>query len=322
MLKKVLQLILGLSIFILIISFTDYSALKDISFRPIFFILIFISTLSMCAISALKWSIIANYFAKQKILSFYKYFFYLLLGRIGAFFGPKDIADFGIRTGSLKFTKKISLYKSFHSVFFDRLIELIIAILLAIPCFLFFINIINIWITISTMCFVFLIIFGFLILSKYKFSIIISKFFYLVLKIFGFVPYFKKKIIKYGIIEQNREIELPNFLFLKLSLLSFLKFVFTIFQIYFVSLALSIEIPLLFIIIALPLIQLSFVFAFTPGGLGISEASWFVLLNLFGISSASIPIFLVGQRILVLVSVLIITLFAFVFYSIKNKKLT
>lgn len=320
MLKKVLQLILGLIIFALIIFFTDYSALKDISFKPIFFILIIFSSLCICLISSLKWSMLSNYFAGQKIIPFRQYFFYLILSRITAYFIFKDVADFGVRIGFLKLTKKINLYKSFHSVFFDRLIELIIAFLLAFPCILFFLNVISIWVALYIMLFVLFLLCGILIFSKYRFFIVFLKFLDLILRALNLISCLRKKIAQYKFIEQNKEIELPNFLFLKLILLTFLKFIFTVFQLYFVFLALSLKIPLIFIIISLPLVQLSFIFAFTPGGLGVFEAGWFILLSLFQVSLADIPVFLIGQRILIFASILIIGLFVFILQTFKNKK--
>ena len=317
--KKFLQFILGLIIFVLIISFTDYSALKDISFKLEFFSLVITFSLFIAIISALKWAMITNYFAREKILPFYKYFFYLLLSRVVAYFNFKDIADFGIRTGSLRMTKKIGLYKSFNSVFFDRLIEFFIAFLLAIPCLFFFTQIIGTWTTIYLMISIFLLIFIVLTLLKFKFLVIISKFLNLVIKVLSLVPYLKNKFIKNQIFEQNKEIELPNYLFLKIIGLNFIKFIFTVLRIYFIFLTLSIEIPLIFIFVSIPLVQISGVFAFTPGGLGILEAGWLILLKLLNISSADISIFLVGQRILIFISTLIITSITFIFYLIKNK---
>lgn len=318
--KKVLQLLLGLAIFALVISFTDYSALRDVSFRLIFFGVVMLCTLGMTATSAFKWSLVGNYFAGEKIFPFYKYYFYLLLGRLTASFGPKDIADFGIRAGSLKYSKKLNLYKSFNSVLFDRLIEFGIAALLMIPGLLFFLKVLSAGETIYAMVAVIVGVLSLLAFLKYKFSRIICWLLNLGVRVSRIIPYLRRKIAKHEILEQNRELSLPNFLILKLVLLSAVKFIFTALQAYFIFLALDLNISLAYIFISLPLIQISFIFAFTPGGLGIFEAGWLIILKLLGLESGDIFIFLVGRRVLTLISVSLVTFLAFIFFTIKNKK--
>lgn len=64
----------------------------------------------------------------------------------------------------------------------------------------------------------------------------------------------------------------------------------------FLALGLNIFVPYLVFIFGIPAGQLSLLFSFTPGALGILEGGWFAILNIAGIDHATIGKFLVGQR--------------------------
>lgn len=59
----------------------------------------------------------------------------------------------------------------------------------------------------------------------------------------------------------------------------------------------NIEIPFFIIFLALPVTQFIFIFAFTPGGLGIFELGWAGILGLHGLGAENIAVFMVSQRI-------------------------
>jgi uncharacterized membrane protein YbhN (UPF0104 family) len=56
----------------------------------------------------------------------------------------------------------------------------------------------------------------------------------------------------------------------------------------------------------LPIVQISRVFSFTPGSLGVLEAGWYAVLSLGGIDGSLIIAFLIGQRVLISTFVLIL----------------
>ena len=74
--------------------------------------------------------------------------------------------------------------------------------------------------------------------------------------------------------------------------------------------------PLL-IILGTPLGQLSYLFAFTPGGLGIFEAGWLAILKIGGITTEQALIFVVGQRILTVIFIGILALISHILYILR-----
>lgn len=58
-----------------------------------------------------------------------------------------------------------------------------------------------------------------------------------------------------------------------------------------------IDVPFFLVFFALPVTQFVFIFAFTPGGLGIFEFGWVGILGMHGINPESIALFIVSQRI-------------------------
>lgn len=68
--------------------------------------------------------------------------------------------------------------------------------------------------------------------------------------------------------------------------------------------AVHIDVPVALVFFALPITQFVFIFAMTPGGLGIFELGWVGVLTLNGLPDADIGLFLVSQRLCATVAVL------------------
>lgn len=76
--------------------------------------------------------------------------------------------------------------------------------------------------------------------------------------------------------------------------------------------AVHIDVPVALVFFALPITQFVFIFAMTPGGLGIFELGWVGVLSLNGLPDADIGLFLVSQRLCATLAVLVWAALAFV----------
>lgn len=79
--------------------------------------------------------------------------------------------------------------------------------------------------------------------------------------------------------------------------LSILKFFVTAFATMAYFRAVNLEPSFGAIFFALPVTQLIFIFAFTPGGLGIFELGWVGILGMHGLNAQDVALFIVSQRI-------------------------
>jgi uncharacterized membrane protein YbhN (UPF0104 family) len=106
---------------------------------------------------------------------------------------------------------------------------------------------------------------------------------------------------------------------LRVYALTLAKLACTMGRLYITALALELPIPLLLILLGVPIGQLSYVFAFTPGGLGIFEAGWFAVLTLGGVPAGSVTAFVVGQRVLMMVLVGVLVLVSHIAFAIRGR---
>ena len=79
---------------------------------------------------------------------------------------------------------------------------------------------------------------------------------------------------------------------------------------YVLGLAVSVEVPFGWLVLVVPLVQMTAVVPITPAGLGVAEFSWYAVLQLIGINNAQAMLFVISQRIFDFLSVLLVALLA------------
>lgn len=104
---------------------------------------------------------------------------------------------------------------------------------------------------------------------------------------------------------------------LRAYLFSLTKFGCTAGRLVLFAFALSVPISPALIILGTPIGQLSYLFAFTPGGLGIFEAGWFAILKIGGVTTAHALVFVVGQRIFTVILIGIVATFSQILYMLR-----
>jgi uncharacterized membrane protein YbhN (UPF0104 family) len=105
---------------------------------------------------------------------------------------------------------------------------------------------------------------------------------------------------------------------LRAFLLSIIKFCFTVTRMVLFASALNLSISPALILLGTPVGQLSYLFAFTPGGLGIFDAGWYAILRVGGVSLKSATQFVVGQRFLTMGLIWLIALSSQVLYTLRK----
>lgn len=293
--------ILGLSIFSFIIYIGGTKSIKA-NLRPALFpfFCCFISNFFIFLIGSLRWSYITNKIEKRKVCSYFDYFFYFMSSSFSAQFIPRGGGDFILRPGLLNRSKKVPFKKGVLAVFLEKAVDFLFIFIFIVPAILYIFNILTSNQFIFT---ILLILAGLFFLFVFKNPIFIN-----ITKkgLHRLLSSLKKLPILHKIIKDSYFLKLENLHEFKLlrekslfSLLTLtlLKYFFLCTRLYFLSVALGLNIPGLAIFAGIPIAQLSLILSFTPGALGILEGGWYAVFAITGISEEKIITFLIGQRI-------------------------
>ena len=314
--KHIVFFILGLTLFGILIYYTNrkgLSQLKNINYY--YLIAAFIVSLGITASIAFRWGTIVNSMNKGKLATWLQYYHYFIQSRALGFILPKDITDLGIRVLWLKKNHKSRLTNAGVSVIIDRLFDLIFMLTFFSAVLSFWFGWINEKLGIIFMI-VFILVLGIILFTNFKLFIkIFEKLLNFAFKIFRYIPFIKKKI--------PDKIEIPHFerkTVIKIYFASLIKVFFTIVRFILFALCFNITIDPLLIVMGTPVAQFSYLFAFTPGGLGIFEAGWLGIFKLAQINTQQALLFVIGQRLLTIIIISSLAIISQIIFSIKKLK--
>lgn len=314
LLKNILFILIGFGLFGVFIYYSNFHSLKkltSIQLLPTFGA--FFASLGITICIALRWGTLANAITRTKSITWFEYYHYFIINRAIGFILPKDLTDVGGRTYMLKKRHKKSLSDAGSSVLLDRIFDLVFMATFLLAVLPYWVELVN-----ETFSFIlmglFPIITGVVItVASPLFFKVTGGFFTFILMPFRYVPFIKKKIPKKIAITPIEKKEL-----IKVYFYSLFKFGFTVFRLVLFVFALGLDISPEIIILGTPLGQLSYLFAFTPGGIGIFEAGWLGILKLSGITTSIAMDYVVGQRILTIVLISLLALISQMVFTLKT----
>lgn len=314
---KIFSLVIGILLISLIVYLGGKGSIKQILDANLFFLLCSaLVTILLVLTTSIRWGVIVNTIENKKVVSYFDCLYYLLLSRTFGLVGSQLTGDIGGRTLILKLTKNVKLKNGLLSVFIDRFQDLFLLIVLVVLTILYLQGTLNQIITL----FLYIIILPiYLLLFTFSFN-----------KLFGFTLnlfssglhkineiFHCKKIAdwKNRLTSQSQKTLFSKDINFRISFLTLSRFFLIVFQFYFISESLSTDISFVKILFSIPIAQLSFLIALTPGGLGIYDFGWYGVLYLLGVPEGQIIPFVIGQRIFLIVFTLFLTT---VIYSIYN----
>lgn len=311
--KHIALFIIGAALFIGFIYFINEESiqkLREIQWKP--FAGAFLVSIGITGTIAFRWGTITNTLAGERLATWRQYYHYFIQSRALGFILPKDFTDFGVRIYWLKKSHNSRLTDAGVSVFIDRLYDLLAMLILLAGVIPYWLGIIS-----ETGTYFFLIglvfIFGGILASKPNFLFyLMQQLLNCLIRLFSALPFLKKRI--------PQSIDIPDFerkIVLRIYAASMLKMLFTMFRFVFFAYAVNVIVDPGIIVLGTPLGQLGYLFSFTPGGLGIFEAGWFGILKLAKVSSQLALLFVVGQRILTMVIIVVLALVSQGVYFIK-----
>ncbi len=313
--KHFVLLAIGLVIFVLFIFYGEQSLQQLKKTAPLPLIAAFFATMGITLCIAFRWGSFSNALASKKITSWFRYYYYFIISRALGLVLPKDLTDFGWRIGWLKKEHKVQLSLAGTSVLLDRMFDLLIMLIFLLAVLPYWLG----WIPLQT-TFVLMALLPVLaglaifLLHPLLFNIIGSMVKW-VRRLMSRMPFMKKRVNGEFIMP-----EIPRNILIRVYALSVLKFGFTACRMILFAVALGIPVPSAIILVGTPLGQLSYLFAFTPGGLGIFEAGWYAVLRLANVENEYVIAFVVGQRILTIFIIMVLAALSHLVYVFKRNR--
>lgn len=292
--KHLFLLGVGLALFGLLIGLGGADSLRQLGrLQPIPLAGALLATLGITSAIAGRWGILANALGGGRVAAWHDYYHCFIVSRALGFILPKDVTDLGGRTVWLNQLHGLALSRAGTSVLCDRLSDVLstsIFLLAALPYWLGWVRApvaIGLMLGLATVV-------GGLLFVGYR--PLVTGAAWLAnggLRLAHRLPWLRKR--SFGLLSVTG---LDRGIVLWVYLFSLAKFVCTAGRLVFFALALSLPISPTLILLGTPVGQLSYLFAFTPGGLGIFEVGWFAILRVGGVATEYATTFVVGQRIL------------------------
>lgn len=310
--NKKIRLLIGILIFLPFLYYSGIDAVKNAVKANILYIACSFSlTLIVYFLDSIRWGYITNSLIKTKEISYIQYFI-IHLNSVG-------LGQFISQTGGLIFfrpfflKKKASIkYKtSLTAIFFEKVADFYYLLIILINT-VFFLSIKNTKIIIITI----------------PISLFLGNLIYIKtarkLELFSINFFSKFSSIKNKISKYNNNLILYNSnksrSYLFISIITIIRFIILSLRLFFLVLALNINMPFILILLGIPVSQLSLLFALTPGAIGILEGGWLGFLTISNINKDIIGNFLIGQRFYwIIFSILFLIIANIINIIIKNK---
>ena len=305
-LKFIGQLLVGLLLFLLLICLSDFSSLKRLTTLRLLPLLgAFLSTLGIAVSVGLRWGTLARGLVNRPIVSWWHFVYYFLLNRVLGFFVPKDLSDLGGRAALLVTKHEVPLALAGLSVVTDRLSDVLIMLIFLVPSVLFLSHTVEAGAALIIMGSLMVVVYLGIRLGHRRILVLSVTAYNHFASVLHRLPVLRRRPLK-----RIQNLELSLKVFQRVYMFSLMKFAFTALRWMFFALALDIPEPMITFLFGTPVGQLSFLFAFTPGGLGIFEAGWYAILLQAGLSEAYISPLLVEQRVFTMLFVGLAMLFS------------
>ena len=318
--KKIFFAVLGIAIFFLIILINkevSWQSLTNLNYKYLALVIVF--SYLATSLSAIRWGWIVNTLANKKIIPYRKYIFYYSLGyTLGSFLG-QEIVNFSTSAGAL-LIEKVSPKKIVNAYIIDKFLNTInLACILWVSVF-YFLGLTNE--KLSTVLIIISWLITYLIISyrKTNFTSLLAYLNNWLQKLANIIPFLKNKGLTVDQPEEKIIIE-PKIL-RKMYLVSIAKFILAVTATFYTFKTLNLTIGIIKTMLALPIAQLSIVFAITPGAIGILETGWFILLKLLGFPALEINTFLIGSRVLYYLGIIITFIASYILVlTVKKEKI-
>jgi uncharacterized protein (TIRG00374 family) len=305
--RRLVWLAVGVALFLGLIWYSGTSDLSRVlEADPTWLIGAFVCTIFITVFWARRWALLTNKLSGLSTVSGWWYYHCLILSRAVSMFVPESVGRFGTGTLALKLSQGVPVTIGLYSLLLDRLFDLLTALTLILPAILF---VLGIWPAVFSYALHILILGLLWIILEVKHRTIIIfllKSYAWLIAIGSNIPVIGSRFQPLEICEEELK-SLPTAQDARKIYFNNLgKLVFAALRWYSLALAFHLPVSFAWMFFGSSIVQISRVFSFTPGSLGVLEAGWYAVLSLGGVAGPLIMAFLIGQRVLIATFVLIL----------------
>jgi uncharacterized protein (TIRG00374 family) len=265
-------------------------------------------------LAAYRWATIARQMVGDRSIPYRHYFTYHMIGMFAGQVVPITVGMLGGRPVALSLSQGVRLRRAALSVFLDKIFDLALALLLAVPAVFYLVDWISLPLALGLMGAT-AALGSLLVAWKYEEAVqLVGRLGSRLAQPLGRLPLVGRRLVQRLPQQLDRLANgtfLPNRLALRAYLMTLVMYSLLAARLFFVAQALRLEIPWYLLAMGICVTQLALVFSVTPGSLGFLEGGWAAVLGLGGIGLESFTTFVIGRRAYLLVFTLLYTLLAF-----------
>jgi uncharacterized membrane protein YbhN (UPF0104 family) len=305
--RRLVWLAVGVALFLGLVWYGGTSDLSRVlEADPIWLVGAFVCTILITAFWARRWGLLTNRLSGLSTVSGWWYYHCLILSRTVSLFVPESVGRFGAGTLSLRFSQGVPVTIGLYSLVLDRLFDLLTAMTLVLPAILF---VSGIWPEIFSyaLCILILGLLWVILEVKHRtITIFLLRSYAWLIAVGSNIPVIGSRFQSLEICGEELT-PLPTAQDArKIYFNSLGKLLFVVLRWYALAMAFHLPVSFAWMFFGSSIVQISRIFSFTPGSLGVLEAGWYAVLGLGGIDGPLIITFLIGQRVLIATFVLIL----------------
>lgn len=312
---RLIKLLLGLGVLLLLLHLVGYEGLRKLTtVSPLGLLACLLLTGGVTLVVTWRWRALtlgllgkaaASDASRSRAGSFSSYYCSYMFSRGLGLLLPRDISECGSRFAWLVSAEKITPRQAAAAVFLDRLADLGVSLfflLFALPFWFGWLD------ETATLLLLPLAAAAGLVATALLPPPMLLAAWTAMARIFSWLRRRIPRLSRFLECPESPPEGLDKALLLRACALSMLKFGLLMFRPMAVAAGFELEIPWTLLLLGVPLGQLAYILAITPGGLGIYELGWAGLLGYAGVQGPVIASFVVGQRLLITASLVALLL--------------
>lgn len=305
---RLIWLAVGVALFLGLVWYSGTSDLSRVlKADPVWLVGAFVSTVLITVFWARRWGLLASKLSGLSTVSGWWYYHCLILSRAVSLFVPENVGGLGTGTLSLRFSQGVPVTIGLYSLILDRLFDLLTALTLAVPAILF---VLGIWpaIPLYALHISMLVLLWVILEVKHRtIAIFLLKGYSWLITVVSNIPVIGSRFQPLDIRQEELQSQLTAQDARKLYFNNLGKLLSVMLRWYCLALAFRLPVSFAWILFGTSIVQVCRIFSFTPGSLGVLEAGWYAVLSLGGVDGPLITAFLIGQRVLISVFLLILS---------------
>jgi uncharacterized protein (TIRG00374 family) len=272
--------------------------------EPLFLLGALTATLAWNLVAAYRWYLISKAVTEgHPGPSYPHYYTYHMIGMLTGQILPIGVGLLAGRPVALSLSGEVSLRRATLSVVLDKFFDLVLAALLAVPTALYLVD----WIDLPTAAgaIVAAIVLGFLLIGwQYENTMRwLARLAARLARPFTRLPIVGRRLIS-RLPQQLERLSTETFVTnrraVRLFLLTLVLYSLLALRLVFIALAVRLDVPWYLLAMGVGITQLTLIFSFTPGSLGILEGGWWAVFRLGGQPLDVYNLFVIARRALVL----------------------